>query len=109
MRPCRTSEEAVTRGVALDDDAVIAVQLGRAIRAPADVAVRCRFGLPVVTRVPPSLASGEPFPTRFWLTCPLADRRIARVENAGGVREADARVASDPEFAAAFARAEQAY
>jgi hypothetical protein len=92
-----------------DDDAAIVAQLGRPVRARADVVVRCHLGLPVVTRVPPRLDDGEPFPTRFWLTCPLAHRRIARIEAAGGVRAADARVVSDPKFAAAFAVAERAY
>jgi len=35
--------------------------------------------------MPPALEDGTPFPTRYWLTCPLAVTRVGRVEAAGGV------------------------
>ena len=45
-------------------------------RAPATRRIepgsRCHLGLPVVVRVPPILDDGTPFPTHYWLTCPLA-------------------------------------
>ena len=34
------------------------------------------MGLPVVVAVPPLLDDGTPFPTRYWLTCPLARIRV---------------------------------
>ncbi|MEM6955598.1 MAG: DUF501 domain-containing protein [Myxococcota bacterium] len=94
---------------ASDDDAAITAQLGRAMRAPSQVASRCHLRLPIVAKVPPVLNSGEPFPTHYWLTCPLAHRRIARLESAGGVRAYDARVQDDPAFAKAVAGAHSAY
>ncbi|HSG80529.1 MAG TPA: DUF501 domain-containing protein [Acidimicrobiia bacterium] len=75
----------------MDDAAAVAAQLGRPLRSAADVAVRCPLGLPVVTRVAPLLDDGTPFPTRYWLSCPLAVRRIGRIESAGGVRAMDRR------------------
>lgn len=93
----------------MDDGAAVAAQLGRPLRARADVAVRCHLGLPVVTRVPPLLDDGTPFPTRFWLTCPLANRRIGRLEGAGGVAAMDRRAALVPEFAARLAAAHRRY
>lgn len=45
------------------------------------------MGLPVVVEVPPLLPGGEPFPTLYWLTCPLAVGRVGRVEDAGAVKE----------------------
>lgn len=83
----------------LTDEEIVEVQLGRPVRGDIRVAHRCVLGLPVVVDVPPVLPSGEPFPTTYWLSCPLAHRRIARLEEAGGVRTMDARVASEPEFA----------
>ena len=62
------------------DAAIIAVQLGRAQRARSTVVARCPLQLPVVLAVPPRLDTGEPFPTRYWLSCPLAHKRIARLE-----------------------------
>lgn len=52
----------------------------------------------MVTAVPPLLDDGTPFPTRYWLTCPLAMRRIGRIEAGGGVRAAEARIAADPRW-----------
>ena len=85
------------------------VHLGHDAHGEVEVARRCSLHLPIVVAVPPVLASGEPFPTRYWLTCPLARKRLARLENAGGVRHFDARVASDPAFAEALARAHADY
>jgi hypothetical protein len=67
------------------------------------------LGLPVVVEVPPVLDDGTPFPTRYWLTCPLAVRRVARIESAGGVKAMDARAGSDSEFAQALAAANNRY
>lgn len=93
----------------MDDELVMTVQLGRAPRSRIGVARRCHLGLPVVTIAPPRLEDGEPFPTRFWLTCPLARRWVSRLEAAGGVRDAAAHVAADPERTAALARAHRQY
>ncbi len=93
----------------MDDAAVVAVQIGRPLRSGADVVARCHLGLPVVTRVPPVLDDGTPFPTLYWLSCPLAVRRIGRVESAGGVRSMERRAAADDAFAAALDTANVRY
>ncbi len=93
----------------MTDDQVVEVQIGRPPRAPADVVVRCHLGLPVVTKVPPVLEDGTPFPTRWWLTCPLAQRRIGRLEGAGGVKAMDRRIAADQSFAARMSAAHERY
>ena len=93
----------------MDDRKAVAAQIGRPLRSEADVVARCHLGLPVVTRVPPLLDDGTPFPTRYWLSCPLAVRRIARIESAGGVQAMDRRVETDPEFAAALDAAHERY
>jgi uncharacterized protein len=93
----------------MDDRQTVAIQIEREPRSPVDVAARCPLGLPVVIRVPPHLDDGTPFPTTYWLTCPLAVRRIGRLEAAGGVREADTRIETDPGFGVAFRRAMKRY
>jgi hypothetical protein len=93
----------------MSDRAVVAVQIGREPRSPVQVVRRCHLGLPVVTEVPPLLDDGTPFPTRYWLTCPLAVRRIGRVEAVGGVRQAEERIASDPDVAACHDAASARY
>jgi hypothetical protein len=91
------------------DGDVMALQIGRPLRATSTVLRRCSLGLPIVAQVPPILDTGEPFPTRYWLTCPLAHRRIARIEAAGGVREVQTRLERDPAFAAAVDAAHSRY
>ncbi len=82
----------------MTDGEAVAAQLGRPLRAAAEVVVRCPLGLPVVTVVPPLLDDGTPFPTRYWLSCPLASRRIGRVEGAGGVKAMERYAEADAEF-----------
>jgi hypothetical protein len=93
----------------MNDDAALTAQIGRPLRAAADVVVRCHLGFPVVTRVPPLLDDGTPFPTRFWLSCPLAARRIGRLEAAGGVKTMERRAAAVPEFGSALEEAHRRY
>ena len=56
------------------------------------------MGLPVVIEVPPVLDDGTPFPTRYWLTCPLAVRRVARIESRGDIAIIEARAREDGDF-----------
>ena len=83
----------------MSDAHIMAVQIGRPLRGASTVAARCPLDLPVVADVPPILEDGTPFPTRFWLTCPLATKRIARLEAANGVKRMEGKRQSDPEFA----------
>ena len=91
------------------DSEVLALQIGRPLRAASKVLRRCNLGLPIVAEVPPILDTGEPFPTRYWLTCPLAHRRIARLEGEGGVRDTQAKIDADPELSKAVEAAHARY
>lgn len=92
-----------------DDRCVIETQIGRPLRADSEVVARCHLDQPVVVRVPPHLDDGTPFPTLYWLTCPLAVTRIGRLEGAGGVKRMEAKAAADPTFGAALQRAHDDY
>ena len=83
--------------------AVVSAQLGRPARGESAVVHRCVYGLPTVVRVAPRLEDGTPFPTLFWLTCPVARREVGRLEADGAMVELNARLESDPPFAAAYA------
>ena len=91
------------------DNEVAAAQIERPLRAASQPVARCPLGLPTVIRVPPVLDDGTPFPTRYWLTCPLANRRIGRLEGAGGVRAMDEAIAADSGFEAAMAATNERY
>ena len=95
--------------IGMDDRQVIEIQVGRPLRARPEVVARCHLGLPVVVRVPPHLDDGTPFPTLYWLTCPLATTRIGRLEGAGGVKRMESKAAADPGFAAALENAHSEY
>jgi len=92
-----------------DDRQVIETQIGRPLRANSTPASRCHLGLPVVVRVPPILDDGTPFPTLFWLTCPLAVTRIGRLEGAGGVKRLERKAETNPEFGRRLESAHTAY
>ncbi|MGQ0849293.1 MAG: DUF501 domain-containing protein [Actinomycetota bacterium] len=59
--------------------------------------------------MPPLLDDGTPFPTRFWLSCPLAVRRIARFESSGAIRQMEERRSTDPDFARGVDQAHRRY
>ncbi|MGH8875126.1 MAG: DUF501 domain-containing protein [Acidimicrobiia bacterium] len=85
------------------------MQIGRPLRAASQTVSRCHLGVPVATAVPPLLDDGTPFPTRYWLTCPLACRRVGRLESAGGVKRMDGKARSDPDFASRLLAAHARY
>lgn len=93
----------------MNEQAVVATQLDRPLRAEVDVAVRCHLDLPVVVVVPPILDDGTPFPTRYWLSCPLAGKRVARLESAGGVARLEAFVGADAELRLAMEQSDTRY
>ena len=69
----------------MDDEAVIAWQLGRPARGVAGVAARCPYGAPAVVEQDSYLPGGKPFPTTYYLTCPHAVAAVSALEHAGGV------------------------
>jgi hypothetical protein len=89
--------------------AAVAAQIGRQPRGTRAVAHRCPCGLPDVVQTTPRLADGTPFPTLYYLTCPRAVAACSRLESAGLMREQSARLAEDPELAAAYQRAHEDY
>lgn len=92
-----------------EDRSVVEAQIGRPARAEPVVVSRCHLGLPVVIEVPPLLEDGTPFPTLYWLTCPLATARIGRLEGAGGVRRMEGKAETDPGFGQRLERAHRDY
>ena len=93
----------------MDDRSTVAVQIGRPSRAAIETLSRCHLSLPVVVQVPPLLDDGTPFPTLYWLTCPLAVLRVSRLESGGGVKSMERRAARVPEFGAALEAAHARY
>ena len=91
------------------DAADVAAQLGREPRGSAGVAWRCPCGKPGVVATNPRLPDGTPFPTTYYLTCPRANSACSTLEAEGLMAELTERLATDPELAAGYRAAHQAY
>ena len=91
------------------DTASVTAQLGREPRGTAGVAWRCPCGKPGVVATLPRLPDGTPFPTTYYLTCPRAMSGCSTLEAEGLMAEMSGRLAIDPELAAAYTAAHEAY
>lgn len=91
------------------DEEIISAQLGRPPRSIHGIGHRCPCGNPDVVATEPRLDDGTPFPTTFYLTCPRAASMIGTLESSGLMSEMSERIASDPELAASYQRAHEAY
>lgn len=89
--------------------AVAGRMIGRPLRGLSAAAVRCVWGLPAVLRVAPRLADGTPFPTTWWLACPLAVRHVGRLEADGAMRELNRRLGDEPGLARAYEASHRRY
>jgi uncharacterized protein len=79
-----------------EDGRVVEAQLGRPVRGRWAVVGRCHLGVPTVIENHPRLDDGTPFPTLFWLTCPLLVKRMSRLEAEGFMAKLGARMEEHP-------------
>jgi len=89
------------------DRSIVREQLGREPITPFTVVARCPGDHPLVIRNEPIDANGAPFPTLFWLTCPVAVKAVSRLESEGAIAELNRRAETDEDFAAALAAAHE--
>jgi len=101
--------DPVAQPVDARDLAAVETQLGRPPRGTRAVGHRCPCGLPDVVVTEPRLPDGTPFPTTYYLTCPRATSLIGTLEGSGEMREMEARLRDDPDLAAAYRAAHEAY
>lgn len=91
------------------DREMIEGQLSRKLRGGVFLGSRCPYGVPQVLVTSPLLDDGTPFPTLFWLTCPLLKRAVSRLESMDfreGIRE---KLKDGKDFSEALSRAEMSY
>ena len=89
--------------------AVVSAQRGRPARGEVAVVHHCRFGLPTVVRVSPTLGDGTPFPTVFWLSCPVMRSAVGTLEADHAMVGLNERLERDDGFATAYAEAADRY
>lgn len=95
--------------LATADLAIVAEQLGRPPRGVLAISARCPAGHPNVVKTAPRLADGTPFPTLYYLTCPRLAGAIGTLEASGVMADMTERLSAEPELAAAYRRAHEAY
>ena len=91
------------------DETIVQAQLGRSPRGVVGIAHRCPCGRPDVLTTRPRLPGGEPFPTTFYLSCPRASAACSGWESRGTMTRLSRRLDTEPELAAAYRSAHQAY
>ena len=91
------------------DIAEVSRQLGRPARDVVAIAARCVCGNPLVVQTKPRLENGTPFPTVYYLTHPAATAAVSTLEATGMMADLQNRLGEDPEFAAAYQKAHEAY
>jgi uncharacterized protein len=84
-------------------------QLGRELRGEVRIGSRCPFGRVEVLMTSPYVDGDTPFPTLFWLTCPLLQSRVSGLEHMDFRQGLKKRLAEDPAFAPALQKAESEY
>ncbi|MCV2489556.1 DUF501 domain-containing protein [Geodermatophilus sp. YIM 151500] len=110
VRPADHHPAARVRGpVTPAERELVGRQLGRPPRALVAVAHRCPCGQPDVVETSPRLEDGTPFPTLYYLTCPRATAAASRLESTGRMRHWQDDLATDPELAAGYRAAHEAY
>jgi exopolyphosphatase / guanosine-5'-triphosphate,3'-diphosphate pyrophosphatase len=91
------------------DLSIVREQLGREPTVPFTVVARCPGGHSLVIRNAPIDRDGHPFPTLFWLTCPVAVKAAARLESEGWIGRWKARAEKEETLATALAAAHEEY
>lgn len=92
-----------------EDIAEVSRQLGREARDIVAIAARCICGKPTVVHTAPRLVDGTPFPTTYYLTHRGATAAVSTLEASGLMAELQQRLADEPELAAAYQAAHEAF
>ncbi|MDP2210451.1 MAG: DUF501 domain-containing protein [Candidatus Aquicultor sp.] len=95
--------------IAENDRIIIETQIKRKPRQLRRVASCCDFGCPQVVETEPFLNDGTPFPTLYWLTCPVKIKAVARLEDSGWAVRLIGMLSRDTELQAQLIQAQQEY
>ena len=87
----------------------VEIQLDRKIRSNIDVVVKCHFDLPVVVDVPKNLDDGTPFPTMYWLTCPMYVKKVSTLESNGMVKDLDNQLVNNKKLNKLWRKRQKSY
>lgn len=88
---------------------IVELQIGRKLRSESKVVSKCHLNLPTVIEVPPNLDDGTPFPTTFWLTCPMYNKKIGSLESNGMIKDLDEQLDNNSLLRAQWANRQKSY
>ena len=91
------------------DKKIVEAQIDRSLRSNVTVSSRCHLNLPAAIKVPPNLDDGTPFPTTYWLTCPMYNKKIGSLESQGLIAELDNEIQNNPNLKAAWSERQTSY
>jgi uncharacterized protein len=77
------------------DQAIVEAQLQRPLKSEWRVARRCHLGVPMAIENHPYMQDGTPFPTLYWLTCPILAKRASQLEGQGWMADLNGRLSED--------------
>ena len=80
------------------DKQIIEAQIERSLRSDVQTSSRCHLDLPAAIKVPPNLDDGTPFPTTYWLTCPMYNKKIGALESQGLIAQLDNEILNNPKL-----------
>jgi hypothetical protein len=92
-----------------DDIRIVSRQLGRPARGVIGIAARCACGAPTVVATAPRLDDGTPFPTRYYLSHPVATAAMSTLEATGVMAELAELLDRDADLREGYARAHESY
>ena len=87
----------------------VEIQLNRKVRSNINVVAKCHFDLPVVVDVPKNLDDGTPFPTMYWLTCPMYVKKVSTLESNGMVKNLDKQLVENKKLNKLWRKRQKSY
>ena len=87
----------------------VEIQLDRKIRSRIDIVAKCHFDLPIVVDVPKNLDDGTPFPTMYWLTCPMYVKKVSTLESNGMVKNLDKQLVDNKKLNKLWRKRQKSY
>lgn len=88
---------------------ILQKQLSRPLTVDCQIVVKCPQGYPAVTENKPLDKEGRPFPTLYWLSCPLAVKKCAQLEAASLIKKVEQKLQTDERLRTAFLKGVSAY
>jgi len=92
-----------------NDIEAIKKQLGREPRGVKEIASRCTLACPQVIETDVFIEDKRPFPTLYWLTCPVKVKALSKLEKEGWSDKIQEKIRTDPAFRERLQNAHEDY